>query len=75
MPRDVTISAGVHVGWTFNAAGTRLRSQWRDLAGRRIGSATARATPPGQAGHWLFMASGPFAGHWLRQGDGVQLEP
>jgi Lysyl oxidase len=75
MPREVTISAGVHVGWTFNAAGTRLRSLWKKLDGQRIGSATARATPPGQAGHWLFMASGPFAGYWLRQGDGVRLEP
>jgi hypothetical protein len=74
-PRQVTLAAGTHVGWTFNAAGTRLRSLSRMLPGQRIGSATARATPPGQAGHWLYMASGQFAGYWLRQGSGVQLEP
>ena len=33
-------------------------------------SGGARATVPA-----LIMASGPFAGYWIRQGDGVQLEP
>ena len=74
-PRDVILAAGVHVGWTYNAAGTRLRRLWRDLAGERIGSATARATPPGESGHWLSIDSGPFAGYWLKQGDRVQLQP
>jgi Lysyl oxidase len=74
-PRGVTISAGVHVGWTFNAAGTRLRSLRRNLSQLRVGSTTARATPPGQNGHWLYQASGPFAGYWLRQGTSIQLQP
>ncbi len=74
-PRDVRISAGVHVGWTFNSAGTRLRRLWRDLTDARAATATARATPPGETGNWLFMASGPFAGYWLKQGGGVELEP
>jgi hypothetical protein len=26
-------------------------------------------------GKWLYMASGPYAGYWLKQGGGVQLEP
>jgi len=73
--REVTLAAGVHVGWTFNAAGTRLRTEWRNLAGQRTGVAKARATPPGQQGHWLYMAAGPLAGYWLRQGDGVTLQP
>jgi Lysyl oxidase len=74
-PRDVTISAGPHVGWTFNSAGTRLRRQWRDVSGERLATATARATPPGESGNWLYMASGPFAGYWVKQGGGVQLQP
>jgi hypothetical protein len=74
-PRGVSISAGVHVGWTFNAAGTRLRRLWRDLSGPRTGTATARGTPPGGSGHWLYMNSGPFAGYWLKQRQGVQSEP
>jgi hypothetical protein len=74
-PRDVTISEGVHLGWTFNSAGTRLRRLWRDLANARAATATARATPPGETGNWLYMASGPFAGYWVKQGGGVQLQP
>lgn len=74
-PRDVTIGPGVHVGWTFNSAGTRLRRLWRDLSGARAATTTARATPPGVTGKWLYMASGPYAGYWLKQGGGVQLEP
>ena len=51
MPRDVTISAGVHVGWTFNAAGTRLRSQWKNLAApaHRLGDGARHAAGPGRA--------------------------
>ena len=74
-PRAVSISEGVHVGWTFNSAGTRLRRLWRDLARDRAGTTTSRATPPGESGNWLYMASGPFAGYWLKQGNGVQLQP
>jgi hypothetical protein len=73
--RKVTLAAGVHVGWTFNAAGTRLRSLARNLAGQRTVTATARARPPGESGHWLYLASGSLAGYWLRQGEGVRLEP
>lgn len=73
--RGVTIGAGVHVGWTFNSAGTRLQRRWRDLAVERVATTTARATPPGETGHWLYMTSGPFAGYWLKQGNGIQLEP
>ena len=62
------------MGWTFNSAGTRpARRLWRDLSGPR--TATARGTPPGGSGNWLYMESGPFAGYWLKQGQGVQLEP
>ena len=71
----MTIGPGVHVGWTFNSAGTRLRRLWRDLSGARAATTTARATPPGGTGNWLYMASGPYAGYWLKQGGGVQLEP
>jgi hypothetical protein len=74
-PRGVSIGPGVRVGWTFNSAGTRLRRLWRDLSGPRTGTATARGTPPGGSGNWLYMESGPFAGYWLKQGQGVQLEP
>ncbi|HEX6474159.1 MAG TPA: lysyl oxidase family protein [Candidatus Limnocylindria bacterium] len=74
-PRDVTLSAGAHSGWTYNSAGTQLRRLRRDLAGERAATATARATPPGQTGNWLYMATGPFAGYWVKQGGGVQLQP
>ena len=73
--RSVTIDAGVHLGWLFNSHGTRLGRLWRDLAGPRTGTASTRGVPPGETGHWLYMASGPFAGYWLKQGDGVQVEP
>jgi hypothetical protein len=74
-PREVSISAGFHTGWTFNAAGTRLRRLSRTLAHDRMGTASQRATPPGETGHWLYMESGPYAGYWLKQGPGVALLP
>ena len=73
--RTVTLDPGVHVGWTFNSHGTRLNRLWRDVGQPQDVKATARATPPGQSGHWLFFRSGPFRGYWLRQGDGVRLNP
>jgi hypothetical protein len=74
-PRAVTIGPGTHVGWTFNSAGTRLRRLGRNLSGMRAATATARATPPGETGKWLYLASGPFGGYWLKQGNSVTLEP
>lgn len=73
--RTVSIDAGIHAGWTFNSRGTRLNKLWRDLAHHRTGTASARATPPGESGQWLYLVSGPFSGYWLKQGDGVRLEP
>ena len=73
--RTVSISAGVHAGYTFNSQGTQLRRLWRDLRAPRTGTATARATPPGQSGTWLYMATGHYAGYWLKTGGGVQLQP
>jgi hypothetical protein len=73
--RTVAIAEGVHVGYTFNSQGTQLRRLWLDLHAPRTGTATARATPPGQSGQWLFMATGHYAGYWLREGGGVQLQP
>ena len=69
--RTVTIEPGVHVGWTFNSQGTRLNRLWRDLA-HAHGRDGQRARYPARAGgDWLYMDSGPFAGYWLKQGDGV----
>ena len=73
--RMVTIDPGVHVGWTFNSHGTRLNRLWRDLAHPQEARTSTRATPPGLSGQWLYMTSGPFSGYWLKQGDGVRLEP
>lgn len=73
-PRRVVIAAGVHVGWTFNSHGTRLRKLWRNLTEDRAGTTSARATPPGEAGTWLYMESGPLAGYWVRA-NSVELAP
>jgi hypothetical protein len=74
-PRRATIDAGVHTAWQFNSQGTRLRKLWRNLAGVRSATVSARGIPPGATGPWLYMASGPFAGYWLKEGSGVQLDP
>lgn len=74
-PLPVWLASGVHVGYTFNSQGTELRRKRSDLRADRLGTASARAIPPGQTGRWLYMASGPFAGYWLRQGDRVKLQP
>lgn len=73
--RSVSLAAGVHVGYTFNSQGTQLRHLRRNLSAPRTGTAKARAIPPGQSGRWLYMATGHFAGYWLKQGDRVRVLP
>jgi hypothetical protein len=73
--RAVSLSAGVHLGFTFNSQGTMLRRLWRNLRAPRTGTASARAIPPGQSGGWLYMVTGPYAGYWLKEGAGVQVQP
>jgi hypothetical protein len=74
-PRTATIDAGVHIGWTFNSHGTRLRKLWGNSGQQRTATTTARAVPPGDAGSWLYIASGHYSGYWLEQRGGVHLEP
>lgn len=74
-PHGVSVSAGVHVGYTFNSQGTILRRLWKNLAQTRAAEADAVGRPPGQPGTWLHMLSGPYAGYWVKQGDGVQVTP
>jgi hypothetical protein len=74
-PRNVSVTAGKHVGYTFNSRGTTLRRRSGTVPTPRSFTASARAVPPGQSGSWLYMASGQFAGYWLRESSGVKLEP
>jgi lysyl oxidase len=73
--RTVTLDAGVHVAWSFNSHGTRIRSKWQNLRVVRTSTTSHRAIPPGASGYWLYISSGPFAGYWLKQGGGVHLGP
>jgi hypothetical protein len=71
--KQVSIAPGTYTAHRFNSQGTVLRTTRSTVRNERIVTATARAVPPGQSGRWLYMASGPFAGWWVKQGDGVKL--
>ena len=72
-PKQVSVAAGTYAGVRFNSVGTVLATKRATVSSPRIVTASARAIPPGQSGRWLYMASGRFAGWWLRQGDAVRL--
>jgi hypothetical protein len=74
-PRRVHIEAGPRVGYTFNDAGTVLRSKHVTVKADRNVTATARGIPPGTGRRYFFITSGPFAGYWVRSGNGVSLLP
>jgi hypothetical protein len=70
---QVSIAPGTYTGRRFNSVGTSLATKQSTVRNERIVTATARAIPPGVSGRWLYMTNGPFAGWWLKQGDGVKL--
>lgn len=72
-PREVRVGVGTHSLTRFNSHGTVLLTKRVAMTAARIMTASARATPPGQSGTWVYMASGRFAGYWLRLSSIVQL--
>jgi hypothetical protein len=74
-PRHVTFAPAVHIGYKLNSQGTTLDRDWRRNADERGGTASARATPPGRTGRWLYVVSGPFAGYWFKDSDDIRVSP
>jgi hypothetical protein len=71
--KAVSIAPRTYTTHRFNSQGTVLRTKRTTVRNPRTATTTARAIPPGQSGRWLYMADGPFAGWWVKQGDGVTL--
>jgi hypothetical protein len=59
------LSAGVHTGYQFNAAGTITSTRTVTLAEASIATTGIRQTILNQHGVWLKMTDGPFATFWL----------
>jgi hypothetical protein len=74
-PRRVRINPGRHTGYTFNSAGTVLRTKHVNVQSERRVTASARGTPPGASRRYFFVTSGPFEGFWVRSGNGIGLVP
>jgi hypothetical protein len=74
-PRRARIEPGPRSGYTFNSAGTVLRVKRVNVQSERRVDVTARGIPPGTGQRYLYMTSGPFAGYWVRNGNGVALLP
>lgn len=71
--KAVRILPGTYPGYRFNSQGTVLRSIRKSLTNERIVYASARAIVPGRTGRYLYIETGPFAGYWVKQGNGVTL--
>lgn len=73
--RHVAFDSGTYTGYTFNSQGTVLRQLRRQLPEPRSAQASARGTPPGRTGHWIYLAAGKFAGYWVQLGPGITVNP
>lgn len=69
--KQFSVDRGTYTVYQFNSQGTVLATRRPTVRADRILTATARATPPGHTGRFVYMANGPFAGWWVRQGNGV----
>ena len=63
--RTLSITAGTHVGYQFNAAGAVTGSKAYTLPSASSAPSSQSATIPGQSGTWYYVTSGVWAGYWI----------
>ena len=65
--RTLSLAAGTHVGYRFNAAGGITGSKAFSLGAASSAPTSQRATVPGQAGFWYLVTAGVWAGYWIQE--------
>jgi Lysyl oxidase len=74
-PKTALVNPGTRVGYRFNSQGTVLATRTWNVRNQRAVDASARAIPPGKGQRWAYLTSGPFAGWWIKIGNGVSIVP
>ena len=74
-PDDVTLSAGGHAGYRFDAYGAMIHGRSVTLEADTGVHISKRTTIPGRAGHWLYVIDGDLASYWVQESDTAFLTP
>jgi spore germination protein YaaH len=65
--RRGTLAGGTRTAFDIGQDGDLLRKLKARLGSATVIRLAQRAQMPNLPGHWLYVASGPLAGHWLRE--------
>lgn len=72
---EVTLLAGQHAAYRFEASGAIVRGAGITLAANAVGHTSKRTTIPGRSGWWYYMVDGPVTDYWLPETSVVFLTP
>jgi subtilisin family serine protease len=72
---EVTLLAGRHAGYGFDAAGAILRGAGLSTHTTTFAHASKRGTIPGRGGFWYRVVDGGLAGYWVAESSAVFLTP
>ena len=71
--RSLKFAAGSYTGYRFSSAGAVLASKAYTLTSGSSAPTTRRAAIAAHSGGWYYVASGVWAGYWMREGTGITL--
>ena len=71
--RSLKFAAGSYTGYRFSSAGAVLASKAYTLTSGSSAPTTSRAAIAAHSGGWYYVASGVWAGYWMREGTGITL--
>ena len=73
--QGVTLLAGDHAGYRFDAAGAILRGAGLSTDVTTVARTSKRSTIPGRSGFWFQIVDGDLAGYWVAESSRVYLTP
>ena len=72
---EVTLLAGDHAAYRFDAAGAILRGAGLSTDVTTVAHTSKRSTIPGRSGFWYQIVDGELAGYWIAESARVFLTP
>jgi hypothetical protein len=70
---EVTLLAGDHAGYRFDASGAMLRGAGLSTSHVTTAHANKLGTIPGRSGSWYYLVDGPLDGYWVAESSEVFL--
>ncbi len=71
----VTLLAGDHAGYRFDASGAILRGAGVSTGATTFAHTSKRTTIPGRSGFWYQLVDGALSGYWVAESSQVFLTP